>query len=342
MPIPTCFPALVVKTIETSEIALESSKPKIDLSINQISLNDLDEGEVVVQVAYSALNYKDGMASRGHPGVARKLPLVPGIDAVGVVISSKDDRATVGDQVFIAHAKFGTAHDGGFAAFARVPACWVYPLPAGLTLRDAATWGTAGFTAAQSVEQLVKHGILPDSGDILVTGATGGVGIFAVTLLAKLGYRVIASSGKKEKHEWLKTRGAAEVITRQQTLDDSPAALLKSRWAGAIDTAGGAMLAAVIRAAKPSACVTACGNVAGHDLELTVYPFILRGVTLCGIDSANIRREDRIQLWRKIATDWKLDLAGLTHEVALEELPAEIEKILGGNLFGRTIVKMPS
>jgi acrylyl-CoA reductase (NADPH) len=340
MSAPKNFPALVVSKIATSEGDVASSKPKFDCSVKPIEVGDLDDGEVLIRVAYSALNYKDAMASRGHPGVARKFPLVPGIDAVGEVIASEDERVEVGNQVLIAHAKFGTAHDGGFAAFARVPADWVYSVPEALTLKEAVTWGTAGFTAAQSVEQIVKHEIAPESGDILVTGATGGVGIFAVALLSKLGYRVVASSGKKHKTEWLEQHGAAEVITRQETLDDSVTPLLKSRWAGAIDTVGGATLASVIRSAKPNACVTACGLVAGHELGITVYPFILRGVTLCGIDSANIARETRIQLWNKIANRWKLDLTGVTNEVTLEELPREIEKILAGNLFGRTIIKM--
>jgi NADPH:quinone reductase-like Zn-dependent oxidoreductase len=271
-----------------------------------------------VRVAYSALTYKDGLASQGHSGVARKFPLVLGIDAVGEVIASEVERFSAGDQVLIAHAKFGTAHDGGFAAYVRVPADWVYVLPTGLTPKEAVTLGTAGFTAAQSVEQIVKHEIV-----------------------SKLGYRVVASSGKKDKHQWLIQQGAAEVITRQQTLDESATPLLKGRWAAAIDTVGGATLVSVIRSAKRNACVTACGLVAGHELGLTVYPFILRGVTLCGIDSANVKRETRTRLWNKIATQWMLDVTGLTNDVTLEELPDEIERILAGKVFGRTIIKMP-
>ncbi len=340
MPTPKQFPALVVSKIASSENAVLTSAPLFETSIRQITIGDLDAGEVLVRVAYSSLNYKDGMAASGHPGVARKFPLVPGIDAVGEVLASDDSRIRVGDQVFIAHANFGTSHDGGFAALARVPADWVYSVPAGMTQKHVAAWGTAGFTAAQSVEQIMRHDIVPESGDILVTGASGGVGIFAVALLSKLGYRVVASSGKKDKTEWLKRLGAADVITRNQTLDDSATPLLKGRWAGVVDTVGGATLASVIRAAKLHSCVTACGQVAGHELGLTVYPFILRGVTLCGIDSGNISRETRMNLWNKIANQWKLDLTGFCHEVVLEQLPGEIEKILAGKLFGRTIVKI--
>lgn len=341
MLVPEKFAAFVVSQTSSSENALSSSAQAFESSIRQMALSELDAGEVVVRVAYSALNYKDGLASQGHSGVARKFPLVLGIDAVGEVIASEVERFSAGDQVLIAHAKFGTAHDGGFAAYVRVPADWVYVLPTGLTPKEAVTLGTAGFTAAQSVEQIVKHEIVPDAGDVLVTGATGGVGIFAVKLLSKLGYRVVASSGKIDKHQWLIQQGAAEVITRQQTLDESATPLLKGRWAAAIDTVGGATLVSVIRSAKRNACVTACGLVAGHELGLTVYPFILRGVTLCGIDSANVKRETRTRLWNKIATQWMLDVTGLTNDVTLEELPDEIERILAGKVFGRTIIKMP-
>jgi acrylyl-CoA reductase (NADPH) len=287
-----------------------------------------------------ALNYKDGLAAAGNPGVARKFPLIPGVDAVGVVLESGDEQFSIGDEVLIGHAKFGTAHHGGFAKLARVPAGWVYRLPAGLTPLDAVTLGTAGFTAARSVEKIVNHGIKPEDGDVLVTGATGGVGVLAVKLLAQLGYRVVASTGKVDKHEWLKRLGAAEVITREQTCNLSEAPLLKGRWAAIVDTVGGSTLASVLREADLHSCVTTCGNVAGTVLATTVFPFILRGITLCGIDSANTGRDDRIQVWNKLAGDWKMDLGEIRSEVGLEGLPEEIMKILNGKIFGRSIINM--
>ena len=342
MLIPEQFPAYVVRAAGPDSIEQPVNSAVIGAaSIEQLESSAMDPGDVVVRVVYSALNYKDAMASQGNPGVARKLPLVPGIDAVGDVISSEDDRFKTGDQVLISHAKFGTAHNGGFASFVRVPGDWVYPLPEGLTVKETITWGTAGFTAAQSVEQLVKHDVGTDSGEVLVTGASGGVGSFAVGLLSKLGFRVVAATGKMDKKEWLKQLGATEVVPRQQVVDTSDSALLKGRWAGVVDTVGGETLSSAIRAAKLNACVTVCGLVGGHELHLTVYPFILRGVTLCGIDSANISRETRVKLWDRIGTEWKFDLTRILKEVDFDKLPNEIENILAGQSCGRTIIKMP-
>ncbi len=248
-------------------------------------------GGVLVRIEYSALNYKDALASTGHPGVARRMPLVPGIDAAGVVANSEDPRFAVGDEVLIASAPFGTSEHGGWSGYANVPGDWVYKLPAGFSCLEAVTWGTAGFTAAQSVERIVHMGIQPEHGPVLVTGATGGVGIFAVKLLNNLGYQVVASTGKLDKQDWLNEHGASQVVPREQLDDTSSTPLLKGQWAAAVDTVGGNTLATVLRSAQSHACVTACGLVAGHDLPLTVYPFILRGVSLCGIDSAGISRE---------------------------------------------------
>ena len=252
-----------------------------------------------------------------------------------------------GDKVFVAHAKFGTAHHGGWAQFAKVPTDWVYKVPSSgeetssssFSTRDAVTWGTAGFTAAQSVEQIVNHSIKPDDGPVVVTGATGGVGIFAIKLLAKLGYEVHASTGKLDRTDWLMEHGAAKVIPRTDLDDASPSPLLKGRWAGAIDTVGGNTLATILKTCQPHACITACGMVGGSDLATSVFPFILRGVTLCGIDSANISRETRQNLWNKIATQWQLEnLSDLTGEIALTDLPFAVTRILKGRSAGRTLV----
>jgi putative YhdH/YhfP family quinone oxidoreductase len=332
MSTPKSFPAFVVNSTS------EGDKQKTQCVIRQMSHDELDAGEVVVRVTHSALNYKDALASIGNRGVARKLPLVPGVDAVGEVIESESTEVKIGDVVIVAAAEFGTAHHGGLAGIVRVPANWVFAVPNGLSPIDAVTWGTAGFTAAQSVEQITKHGVTPDSGEVLVTGATGGVGIFAVKLLAQLGYEVVAVSGKAEKHDWLKRHGAHQVIGRSDVCDETDSPLLKSRWAAAVDSVGGKTLATILRSAKLHSCVTACGLVGGHELDLTVYPFILRGVTLCGIDSANISRQTRVDLWNKIANDWAMDLSELRKEITLEQVGNELQEMLAGNSLGRSVV----
>jgi len=313
-------------------------------TLGEFDLEALDSGDVVVRVSYSALNFKDSLAANGNPGVARKFPLIPGIDAVGEVLQSSDSRFTVGQQVQIGHADFGTAHHGAMAELVRVPGDWVYELPQGagasFDLKTTVIWGTAGFTAAQSVEKIVDHGVTPGSGEVLVTGATGGVGIFAVKLLARLGYRVVASTGKAERYDWLRQNGAAEILTREELDDMSKKPLLKSRWAAVVDAVGGNTLSTVLRSTLPYGCVTACGMVAGHELPVSVYPFILRGITLYGISSALIEREARIRLWSKIARQWNMELDMIATEVSLQELPAAIQAITDGNIAGRTIVKM--
>lgn len=301
------------------------------------------EGELTIRVSYSSLNYKDALASTGHPGVARSLPLVPGIDAAGTVIHSTSSQFRAGDSVLIFHARFGTEVDGGYSEFVSVPAAWVYSLPSGLDPLEAMTIGTAGFTAAQCVDELMRHGIQPGAGDIVVSGATGGVGIFAVKLLAKLGYRVVAATGKEQLHEWLRLHGAQDVISRQSLNDLSPKPLLPGRWAGAVDTVGGNTLATIVRGTKPYGCVTACGVAGGAELPLTVYPFILRGVTLQGIDTAGISREYRAELWNRLATLWRLmDVDKLATVVDLADIPAEVPRILAGGVAGRVVVRVAS
>lgn len=326
------FSALVVRRASNDQPA--------SLELESWSDDQLDIGDVEIDVAYAALNYKDALASRGQPGVAGKFPLIPGIDATGVVTKSGDPRFQAGDPVLVAHADFGTQHHGGLAERMRVPADWVYRLPEGLDLAEAAGWGTAGFTAAQSVAALLAQGLVPAAGPIAVSGATGGVGSFAVALLAKLGFEVQAATGKPAQHEWLRQLGAQEVVGREAWQDDSGRPLLKGEFAGAVDSVGGNTLATLLKSTRLGGCVTACGLVGGAELQTTVYPFILRGITLVGIDSANIDRAHRQQLWDRIARDWKIDLQPLIRTVKLDEVPEVLQAMLAGQSLGRTVVSL--
>lgn len=312
---------------------------QVTAGVVQRSLDDLPPGEVLIDVAYSSLNYKDAMAIEGHPGVARRFPHVPGIDAAGTVAESRDPRFVPGQEVIVTSYELGAGQWGGCATHVRVPADWVVPLPPGLSLRESMILGTAGFTAALGVWLLKRHDIEPASGEVLVTGATGGVGSLAVATLAKLGYRVVAVSGKQDMHAQVKAWGAAEVLGRDVLADSSQRPLLSGRWAGVIDTVGGQPLANLLKAVKPWGCVAACGLVAGVELPTTVYPFILRGVTLTGIDSATCPMPLRQSLWQRLATDWKPNgLETLAREVTLSQLSAVAAEILQGKIVGRTLV----
>lgn len=319
-----------------------SKDDPVQREIRDLPLPRLPEQLVRVKVHYSSLNFKDALCATGHPGVARSLPVIPGIDAAGEVIDSNNEQVEVGQQVLVQHASFGTSSDGGYRQFVDVPAEWIYPLANSFDCRQAMIIGTAGFTAAHSVWQLQQHGVEPGSGPIVVTGATGGVGIVAVKLLSQLGYEVVAVSGKQEHFERLKSLGASEVVGRDAVTDDTDRPLLSSRWAGAVDCVGGRILETIIRSTQPGGCVTACGLVAGIELNLTVHPFILRGVTLQGIDSAGQPRERRIQIWNRLATDYRMDnLESLVTEVDLAGLGGKIDDILAGRIVGRVIVRLP-
>ena len=289
-----------------------SAGADIQAALTTVSGDALANEEVLVRIEYSSINYKDVMAVQAHPGIVKNLPVIAGITASGSVVESSNDEFKPGDKVFAAHAKFGTLADGGFADYCRVPADWLFHVPKNMTTESCSAWGTAGFTAAQSVDKLVQQNIKPEDGPVIVSGATGGVGIFSVMLLHKLGFEVVAITGKADQHEWLKSLGASTIITRSdfQTIlnDSAKRPLLKSQYAAAIDTVGGNTLAGLLKMVNLGGVVTACGMVGGNELETTVFPFILRGVTLFGIDSANISRQPRQELWDKIADEWQLDL----------------------------------
>jgi acrylyl-CoA reductase (NADPH) len=317
----------------------KSADGRVTAGVEAISLDDLPPGDVLIQVAYSSLNYKDALASQGHPGVVQSFPHVPGIDCAGTVVESASSDFSPGDEVLVTGYDLGAGQWGGFAGYVRVPAEWIVRLPAGLTLRDTMIYGTAGFTAAQCVNAILERGIGPERGSVVVTGATGGVGSITVAILAKLGYEVTCVTGKAEHHAWLRRLGAKTILGREEVIDDTDQPLLPARWAAAVDTVGGRPLATILRSIDHRGCVAACGLVAGTDLDLTIYPFILRGVTLAGIDSAKCPRPERLAMWKKLAGEWHIEqLDHIATEIALGELSERVQAILAGRVVGRMLV----
>jgi len=310
-------------------------------TIRDRPISSLPNGDVLVKVAWSSLNYKDALSAIGNRGVTRTYPHTPGIDASGTVAESTDPDFKPGDEVIVTSYDLGMNTSGGFGQYIRVPADWVVPLPNGLSLKESMVLGTAGFTAGQSVLKLVEGDVKPEDGPVLVTGATGGVGSIAVGILAHIGYSVAAATGKTADTAFLKSLGAAEIIDRKELDDASGRPLLKGRWAGVVDTVGGNYLATALKAASEWAVVASCGNVASHKFDTTVFPFILRGVTLCGISSQSCPMSTRRKIWELLAGPWKQpNLLDIVTEVTLEELSPKISAILEGGLKGRTLVNM--
>jgi len=312
--------------------------------IESRSIDDLPDGDLLIRVHYSSLNYKDALSATGNRGVTRSYPHTPGIDAAGLVEESSDSRFAPGDEVIVTGYDLGMNTDGGFGQYIRVPADWAVRRPDGLSLHESMIYGTAGFTAAMSVWRLLEGGVSPgdgeDSGEVLVTGATGGVGSVAVALLALEGFVVVAATGKSDQEAYLKELGATTVVHRCQ-INDTPRPLLRERWAGVVDTVGGDLLATALAMTRYGGAVTCCGLVAGPQLNTSVYPFILRGVSLLGIDSVQCPRAFRRELWDKIAGDWKLDnLDAMARTVTLDELNPEIDRILDGKQVGRVVVDL--
>lgn len=304
-------------------------------------LGELPPGEVLIRTAYSSLNYKDALAAHGHPGVVRRFPHIPGVDAAGAVVACETGDFAPGDAVVVTGYEMGAERWGGYAEWVRVPREWVVPLPAALSVLDAMTYGTAGLTAAMCVRALLDHGVAPEKGDVVVTGASGGVGSIAVAILAKLGFRVTAVTGKPQAVPLLRSLGAAEFLSRDEALDASEKPLLSGRWAGAVDTVGGRILTTVLRSLKHGACAAACGLAGGNRLDMTVYPFILRGVTLAGIDAAYAPLEFKRRIWSLLAGDWRVErLAELRRVVTLESLEPYFDEILAGNVMGRVVIEI--
>src|SRR6266571_63349 len=327
----TSFKALVVEKTDAGLFVR---------TIRRRTIADLPQGDLVVRVNYSSLNYKDALSATGHPGVTRQFPHTPGIDAAGEVVSCESGGFAAGDKVIITGYDLGMETDGGWGEFIRIPSEWPVRLPAGLTEREGMVLGTAGFTAALSVLKLEQSGVTPSDGDILVTGATGGVGAIAVAILARSGYRVVASTGKSSDEKFLRNLGAAEIIPRDVVTAGSERPMMKERWAGCVDVVGGDTLAAAIKATRHGGAVTCCGLVGSTELPLNVYPFILRGVSLIGIDSAECPADTRTRVWNKLAVEWKpVQLQDMATEVHLENLEEKIQAMLRGGSRGRVVVK---
>lgn len=327
------FQALVVR---------ESAPKTFTRAVETRSIDDLPAGDVLIRVAFSSLNYKDALSASGNRGVTRNYPHTPGIDAAGHVAHSDNERFNAGDPVVVIGHDLGMNTAGGFGQYIRVPANWVVRLPDGLTPRQAMCYGTAGFTAAMSIDKIVKHPVPPEAGEVLVTGTTGGVGSMAVAILCRLGYRVVAVTGKKETAaDFLTELGAAEIVTRAEATDTSSRPLLRGRWAAVVDCVGGPLLETAVKSTQHSAAVAVTGLVASPQFNTTVYPLILRGVTLYGIDSSEFPLAERRRLWQLLADGWRPpQLEAMARDVELGDLEPEIERILAGEQTGRVVVTL--
>jgi len=308
--------------------------------IRTMPLSSLPSDEVLIQVHYSSLNYKDALSATGNRGVTRSFPHTPGIDACGTVVYSADQQFSKGDKVLVHGYDLGMNTPGGFGQYIQVPAAWVMPLPEGLSFAESMMLGTAGFTAALALQRMEGNGQKPSSGPVLVTGAGGGLGSLAVNILASQGYEVIASTGKPESADFLRSLGAAKVIGRIET-GNHDKLLLKPRWSGVIDTIGGEYLGTAIKACNPHGNVAVCGNAASHLLNTSVYPFILNGINLLGIESATWPMPERRKIWEKLAGDWKPPmLKHIAALITLYQLPEHIRLILNGKIKGRVFVDL--
>jgi putative YhdH/YhfP family quinone oxidoreductase len=312
--------------------------------VEEITRDALPAGEVTLAVEYSSLNYKDALAATGQNKVAGSYPHVPGIDAAGTVAESTDPALAVGDRGLVTGYDFGALRWGGWARLARVPSAWVVRIPDTLSTYDAMAIGTAGFTAGLAIEALARNGTVPDCGPVVVTGATGGVGCLAVDIFAGAGYHVVAVTGKPERHDWLRRLGAAEILPREAVTlagDARPRPLMPARWAGALDTVGGATFEALVRATQVGGNVAICGLVGGADYRGTVMPYILRGVGVLGITSSGTQMPVREHLWARFASDLcPRHLGEIARTVSLDALPAEIDRMLAGGSFGRVVVDL--
>ena len=331
MALPQTFKAMVVS---------ETAEKSFTREVRDRALGDLPAGELIIEVKYSSLNYKDALSATGNKGVTRKYPHTPGIDAAGVVADSTTKLFAAGDQVTVTGFDLGMNTSGGFGQYISVPALWATKLPQGLSLKDSMSHGTAGLTAALCIIRLMASGLTKESGEVLVTGATGGVGSVAVGILAKLGFNVVAATGKTSEHDFLTKLGAKAILSREEANDTSGRPLQKPRWGGVVDTVGGNILATALKTTKYGGLVAACGNAMSHELNVNVFPFILRGVSLLGVDSVEIPMRARQMAWSRLAGEWSIDVASLVTEVSLEDLNPKIDEILKGGIRGRVLVNL--
>jgi len=310
-------------------------------NIKTRSVNDLPENDLLIRVRYSSLNYKDALSASGNRGVTRNYPHTPGIDAVGTVVSTDNKKKfREGEEVIVTSYDLGMNTAGGYGQYIRVPSEWAVKLPEEMSMKESMIIGTAGLTAGMSVFRLTQH-VKPENGKIVVSGATGGVGALSVAILTKLGFEVSAISGKEKEHDFLLKLGASEVIARKDFEQENTRPMVKGCFAGAIDTVGGSILDNIIKSMQPMGVVTCCGNVASAQLNLTVFPFILRGISLIGIDSQNYPMADREIVWNKLAKNWKPDnLMEVYNEISFTELSDNIDLILDGKLKGRTVLDL--
>ncbi len=309
--------------------------------VTTLATEQLPAGEVTVEVEYSSLNYKDGLACIPKGGIVRTYPHIPGIDAAGHVVESQDASFTVCDRVLITGYDLGVSHWGGYAEYVRVPAGWVVKTPAALSHFEAMALGTAGFTAGMCLLAMERNGLTPDQGPVLVTGATGGVGSVAVNILAQKGYTVAASTGKADQHDYLRDLGASEILSREDVsvTDERPRPLLKGTWAGAVDTVGGSTLSYLLRTTDLAGNIALCGLVGGHNFNGTVIPFLLRGINLLGIDSVACPMPYRQDIWQRLATDLKpSNLEQMSQVISLDEVTGAVDEILQGKVKGRLLV----
>lgn len=320
-------------------IVLTKDDEKVRGAVRELPRTQLPQGDVLVRVSYSSLNYKDGLALTGAPGVIRNYPMVPGIDFSGVVEESAADDFRPGDEVLLTGWGVGERHFGGMSQYARVQAGWLVPIPPGLDQKRAMAIGTAGFTAMQCVLALEAKGLRPGGKEVVVTGASGGVGSVALSILSTLGYKVVASTGREAMHDYLRSLGAAEIIGRDVLSAASPKPLEAERWGGAVDTVGGDTLAGTIRTMAYGSSVAACGLAGGTAVNTTVFPFILRGVSLLGVDSVMCPKPERLGVWARLASDLPFDkLDSMAHVVTLEGALAFAPEILKGHIRGRTVI----
>lgn len=322
-------------------VVTELDDGKFSRQIGMKQIDDLPAGEVLINVKYSSLNYKDALSATGNRGVTKKYPHTPGIDAAGIVAESSVPDFIPGDEVFITGFDLGMNTSGGYQEYIRVPAAWVVKRLPNLSLKETMIYGTAGLTALLSVNSLVESGVKADDGEILVTGTTGGVGSFAARTLIKLGYEVVGVQRRAEEAAFLNSLGLKRIVPVEEVDDQSGRPMGKTKWAGVIDTVGGNILSTAIKTTQYGGSVTCCGNAASNNLPGTVLPFILRGVTLYGIDSVECPMDFRLRVWNKIAGAWKLDnVEALAEECSLEQLNEKIDMILQGQIHGRVVVNL--